>query len=76
MPGRVLVDNLAAALPDHAQHGAALGRPAADDAQRIAKLTGTETRPDNRKGIANHHPVRWTQNFLPPSRKAVARAHR
>jgi hypothetical protein len=34
--GRVLVDNLAAALQDHAQSGAALGRPAADDAQRQA----------------------------------------
>jgi hypothetical protein len=36
VPGRVLVDNLAAALPDHAQHGAALGRPAAGDAQQQA----------------------------------------
>ena len=46
MPGRVLVDNLAAALPDHAQHGAALGGPAADDAQRAVN-TG-------------HGPLGWT----------------
>ena len=50
MPGRVLVDNLAAALPDHAQHGAALGRPAADDAQRQAV-----DRPDpSRQSLRQH----------------------
>lgn len=36
MRGWVLVDNLVAALPDHEQRGAALGRPATDDAQRQA----------------------------------------
>jgi hypothetical protein len=50
VPGRVLVDNLAAALPDHAQHGAALGRPAADDAQRQAV-----DRPDpSRQSLRQH----------------------
>ena len=50
MRGRVLVDNLAAALPDHAQRGAALGRPAADDAQRQAV-----DRPDpSRQSLRQH----------------------
>ena len=55
----MLVDNLAAALPDHAQHGAALGRPAADDAQRQAV-----DRPDTRVGDlfvnTGHRPLGWT----------------
>ena len=52
MPGQVLVDNLAAALPDHVQHGAALGRPAADDAQRQAV-----DRPDPSSAISSSTPV-------------------
>ena len=39
MRGWVLVDNLAAAPPGHAQRGAALGRPAADDAQRHCQVS-------------------------------------
>jgi hypothetical protein len=57
--GRVLMDNLAAAaLPDHAQRGAALGRPAADDAQQQAV-----DRPDpSRQSLRQHRsrPLGWT----------------
>ena len=75
MRGWVLVDNLAAAPPGHAQRGAALGlRPMTPS--RIAKITGTETRADNRKGSANHHPVRWTQISCHQVRNAFARARR
>jgi hypothetical protein len=49
--GRVLVYDLAAALPDHAQRGAAPGRPTADDAQRQAV-----DRPDP-SGQSFHQPL-------------------
>jgi hypothetical protein len=65
VPGWVLVDNLR--RPRRATRSAVRRwaglRPMTPSG--IAKLTGTETRPNNRKGIANHHPLRWTQNLLP-----------
>ena len=55
MRGRVLVDNLAAALPDHVQSGAALGRPAAavdveQDNLRVGELFVN----------TGHRPLGWT----------------
>jgi hypothetical protein len=70
---RVLMDNLAAALPDQVQRRAALGWPAADDAQRHRQVNGRRDACRQSKEHCQPSPCSMDADLLPPSPERLRR---